>query len=48
MIPIFLKCTLPVFTDIVFLACPAGNQLHDIRDYIPAGLIKYEQMNGLM
>ena len=44
MITILPECTLSVFTDIVFLAGSAGNQLYRIWDYIPAAIIKYKKV----
>ena len=47
MITVLPECSLPVFTNVVFLTGSAGNQLERIRDDIAAAIIEYKQVNML-
>jgi hypothetical protein len=45
MITIFPKSTPAIFPLIIFLACPACNQLHGLRDDFLSFFILYDEMN---
>jgi hypothetical protein len=47
MIAVLPECPLYFFTDVVFLAGSAGDQLNRIRDDITLAIVKYKQVNML-